>query len=79
MEYVLEKFKNVGKEFLSSEEAKKIIWDYAGEQGRGNVLWPLRYVLSGKDKSPDPFAIISIIGIKKTISRIESALQKINA
>ncbi|MDH5442421.1 MAG: glutamate--tRNA ligase [Candidatus Nomurabacteria bacterium] len=53
---------------------KSAVWDYAGEQGRGDVLWPLRYALSGRDKSPDPFVIAAIIGKDETIARIETAL-----
>ncbi len=78
LQFALEKFKTLGKDEVEIDQAKNLIWDYAGEKGRGNVLWPLRYVLSGKDKSPDPFTIISIIGVKKSISRIENAVQKIN-
>jgi len=41
----------------------------------GSVLWPLRYALSGKDKSPGPFELVSALGKTKTLSRIESALK----
>lgn len=53
---------------------KTAIWDYAEKEGRGQVLWPMRYALSGKDKSPDPFTIAGIIGRDDTIRRIASAL-----
>lgn len=45
-----------------------------GKGGRGAVLWPLRYALSGQDRSPDPFTIISIIGPKEAASRIRASL-----
>lgn len=61
----------------TAEEVKNAIWDYATEKGRGQVLWPLRYALSGKDKSPDPFVIISIIGTATAIERINSAINKL--
>ncbi|MBU6310409.1 glutamate--tRNA ligase [Patescibacteria group bacterium] len=54
---------------------KAILWDYADEHGRGQVLWPLRYALSGKDKSPDPFTIAGIIGRDETLRRITGALE----
>ena len=53
---------------------KNALWDYATEEGRGSVLWPLRYALSGKDKSPDPFTIASILGKEHTLDRITRAL-----
>ena len=53
---------------------KNVLWDYAGENGRGAVLWPLRYSLSGQEKSPDPFAIMAVIGKERTLERIDTAL-----
>jgi hypothetical protein len=40
-------------------------------------LWPLRYSLSGVDRSPDPFTLISIIGKDETVLRIENAVEKL--
>ena len=50
-----------------AEEAK-------GKGGRGAVLWPLRYALSGQERSPDPFTIISIIGPQQAAARVRTAL-----
>lgn len=63
---------------ISPEEAKALIWDYAEQEGRGQVLWPLRFALSGRERSPDPFAIISIIGKDESIKRIEAAIQALS-
>ena len=60
------------------ENLKTKIWDYATEQGRGFVLWPMRYALSGKDKSPDPFVLAEVLGKEETISRLQYAIKKIN-
>jgi len=49
------------------EEAK-------GKGGRGAVLWPLRYALSGAERSPDPFTLISILGKEEALSRVEKAI-----
>ena len=57
-------------ETFSPEEAKKGIFPYATEKGRGAVLWPLRVALSGKEKSPDPFTLLSVLGKKEAIARI---------
>lgn len=59
-------------------EAKTSIWPYAKEEGRGDVLWPLRFALSGAKKSPDPFALISAIGITESRNRVENAIKKLN-
>lgn len=50
-----------------AEEAK-------GKGGRGMVLWPLRYALSGAERSPDPFTLISILGTEEATSRVQGAL-----
>jgi glutamyl-tRNA synthetase len=65
-------------EYSKSDDIKNLIWDYATEKGRGQVLWPLRYSLSGKDKSPDPFVLISVLGKTESINRINIAIKKLN-
>lgn len=63
--------------FESPEKIKAVIFDYATEQGRGDVLWPLRVTLSGKEKSPDPFTLLYILGKDECLARIKYALSKI--
>jgi len=60
---------------IEGEKCKEKIMFYAEEKGKGDVLWPLRYALSGKDKSPDPFTLIEILGIPEAINRIKNAIQ----
>lgn len=79
LQFVHDKINEIEKEFKDPDEIKKMLWDYADEQGRGDVLWPLRYCLSGKDKSPDPFTLISILGKNESLARIKSATEKLNA
>ncbi|MEX2010273.1 MAG: glutamate--tRNA ligase [Parcubacteria group bacterium] len=59
----------------NTEAIKSILMPYAEEVGKGNVLWPLRYALSGKEKSPDPFSLIAILGIDKSQARIKRAIE----
>ena len=65
---------------VSSKAVKNVIMPFAdaeeqeGKGGRGAVLWPLRYALSGQDRSPDPFTLISILGKDESISRILKAI-----
>lgn len=53
--------------------AKSALWDYATEKGRGAVLWPVRYALSGREKSPDPFILSGILGKAETLRRLHIA------
>jgi glutamyl-tRNA synthetase len=64
-------------DFTSPETVKQALWSYADEVGRGELLWPLRTALSGKERSPDPFMIAYIIGKEETLSRITTACDKI--
>ncbi|MFA5997096.1 MAG: glutamate--tRNA ligase family protein [Candidatus Paceibacterota bacterium] len=70
---VLSLIGDIDDNLFTPETIKTAIWDYATEVGRGSVLWPMRYALSGRDKSPDPFVLASILGKEVTISRIEKA------
>lgn len=58
---------------FTADSVKAALWDYASEKGRGAVLWPLRFSLSGREKSPDPFVIASVIGKEETLARIAAA------
>ena len=64
---------------VTPDEAKAALMPYADgiskeDGGRGAVLWPLRYALSGLERSPDPFTLISLLGPAESLSRIETAL-----
>ena len=65
-------------DFTSPDTIKSAIWDYASEAGRGEVLWPLRVALSGKERSPDPFTCAYVLGQVETLKRIQSACDKIS-
>jgi glutamyl-tRNA synthetase len=58
---------------FTGAKVKETIWSYAEAKGRGNVLWPLRYALSGKEKSPDPFALADLLGKTETLARLRNA------
>ena len=67
-------------ENISAEAVKEAVMPLAdaeearGQGGRGAVLWPLRYALSGAERSPDPFTLISILGAKEAALRIDAAI-----
>jgi len=62
------------EEGIEAEAVKAALMPYADENGRGAVLWPLRYALSGAEKSPDPFTLVSILGPAESVLRITTAL-----
>lgn len=67
-------------EGVSAQAVKETIMPLAeqfeakGKGGRGGVLWPLRYALSGEERSPDPFTLIHILGAAESNARVKSAL-----
>jgi glutamyl-tRNA synthetase len=65
---------------FSAESFKALVWPHAEAKGKGHVLWPIRSALScGKDKSPDPFIMAGILGYKKTLERIQKAIQLLSS
>lgn len=61
----------------TAEEAKEAVFPYATEAGRASVLWPMRVALSGKEKSPDPFTLVSLLGKNTSIERLKKASQMV--
>lgn len=59
---------------FDADAVKAAIFPYATKEGRAAVLWPLRVALSGKEESPDPFTIASLIGQNNTLVRIDNAI-----
>ena len=66
-------------EYPTAEEVKAALWDYAETAGRGEVLWPLRVALSGRERSPDPFSAIAILGLTESQKRIKNACDTIKS
>ena len=64
---------------FTADQIKNSIWSYVEANGKGDVLWPLRVAVTGKDKSPDPFVSSSLIGKKETLNRIDVAVNKLKS
>ncbi len=75
---IIELLTNLDENSWENEMIKTTLWDYATDAGRGIVLWPMRYALSGLEKSPDPFILSQIFGKNETISRIKKAIETLN-
>lgn len=70
------KLESVKENNWSGHYLKEAISDIIKEKGTKNVLWPLRTALSGQKKSLDPFSLLSILGKKESLARIQNALQE---
>lgn len=73
LDNIIEKLQKIQEGEFTSENLKEGIWEYATAEGRGNVLWPMRCGLTGREKSPDPFTVASILGKDETITRLRTA------
>jgi glutamyl-tRNA synthetase len=75
LEKLLSKIK---PEDWNKENLENILMPEAEKTGdRGELLWPLRVALTGKEASAGPFEIAEILGKEKTLQRIKEAKEKI--
>lgn len=74
LEKAIELIDTVSETDFNRDAIKASVWDYAESVGRGNILWPIRFALSGREKSPDPFILAEILGKTTTLARIREAL-----
>jgi glutamyl/glutaminyl-tRNA synthetase len=73
---VLYALEEISESDFTENKIKEILMKIAdGKESRGEVLHPIRYALSGLDRSPDPFIIASILGKDETISRLQKAIE----
>lgn len=62
-------------DYFVVEKIKQVCMSYANTQEkRGAVLHPMRYALTGQEKSPDPFIVSFILGKNKSIERFRKAI-----
>jgi glutamyl-tRNA synthetase len=75
LEKVIEIVKNLPDEDFNVKILKAEIMKYAEKEGRGAVLWPIRYALTGKEQSPDPFIVAEILNKQETLNRWQEAVK----
>ena len=67
--------KKLNENDFTKEKIKEVLMKIADSlENRGELLHPIRFALSGLDKSPDPFIIAEILGKNETISRLQKAI-----
>jgi len=59
------------------ENLKNKLLAAADPENRGELLWPLRVALTGKEKSPSPWEVAWAVGKRETLFRIQKAIEKI--
>ncbi len=72
---VINALKEISENDFSKENIKICLNGVTYNVGKsGEVLHPVRYALSGLDKSPDPFTIAEILGKNETLARLQKAI-----
>ncbi len=63
--------------FATVEQIEQIVKTYISSNNlqNGDVLWPLRVALSGKEKSASPFELLYVLQKEQSLERIEHALK----
>ncbi|MBU0612270.1 glutamate--tRNA ligase [Patescibacteria group bacterium] len=75
LEQAIKKLKDLDGSIFTAENVKKVLMGIAeGLESKGELLHPVRFALSGLDKSPDPFIIAEILGKNETLSRLQKAI-----
>ncbi len=74
LKHVVELIESIADTDFNKNSVKNTIWPYAEKVGRGDLLWPMRYAMTGQDKSPDPFLLSEILGKKETVERLNTAI-----
>lgn len=66
------------KEYNEEAVEKRFLLAIGEGRDKGGILWPLRVALSGKQMSPGPFTISSVLGKDESIKRLHHAIAKIS-
>lgn len=75
LELVLKELELISSDFSAEVLQEKLLaWIDSEQLGRGEVLWPLRVALTGREHSPGPFEVAAVLGHDETIRRIRAAL-----
>jgi len=78
LKLLAEEINKIFKADFNEDNLEKIIMPLTEVWGRGELLWPLRVALSGKEASPGPFEIMEVLGKEETLGRLEIALKKLS-
>ncbi len=78
LKILIEEINKIFKADFNKENLEMSIMPLTEIWGRGELLWPLRAALSGKEISPGPFEIMEALGKKETLRRLDIAIEKLS-
>ncbi|MCX6762766.1 MAG: glutamate--tRNA ligase [Candidatus Moranbacteria bacterium] len=71
----LDIFSGIEEKDWELNNIKDKLMEAADPKNRGELLWPLRVALSGKEKSPSPWEVAWVIGRAESVNRIKKAVE----
>ncbi|MCL5004738.1 MAG: glutamate--tRNA ligase [Patescibacteria group bacterium] len=74
-----EEISKIPESDFGKKRLEQVIMPLTEVWGRGELLWPLRAGLSGREASAGPFELMDILGKDESLKRIKSAADKFNA
>jgi glutamyl/glutaminyl-tRNA synthetase len=74
-----EELKQIGSSDWVEEKltARVLLWIKEKNWQNGDVLWPMRVALTGRENSPGPFAVATVVGQAETVTRLVAAQKKL--
>jgi glutamyl-tRNA synthetase len=81
IEAAINKLQRLAADKFEAKYLEKTMLAFAKSEGidNGTMFWPLRYALSGKDRSPSPFEIMGVLGKEESLARIKIGLNKLKS
>ncbi|HLD21776.1 MAG TPA: glutamate--tRNA ligase [Patescibacteria group bacterium] len=81
VEELLQYIETLSEEQFESKILEELLFPWIKQHGWGNgdVLWPMRFALSGEQKSPSPFELAELLGKKETVKRLYHAKNLLNS
>jgi len=79
LKFLIKELKSIPETGWTLTDLKQLILDSikANKFQNGNVLWPMRVALTGKDKSPGPFEVAEVLGKDESLKRLGIAVKKL--
>ena len=73
-------FKLLPEDSFKKDFLERVFKELISEKGIGvgDLLWPLRVALTGREASPSPFEVAEVLGKDKALKRIQRALVLLN-
>jgi len=81
LEFLAKELESVPEKKWNKNDLEKIIKDLIAQNNfeTGNVLWPLRVALSGRQNSPNPFELADVLGREESLKRIKTAISLLSS